>query len=126
MRVAGEFGERQGDRLLAVSFVKIPVPQSAVAPANMHRHPAAQVGQPEVGATVSAVNGAEDRKQFLVIVDREQLAVGEVKALGQLGTAVELDFADERLAAVIRIVRGLRTAQWGGPIDRDDVECKVG
>src|SRR3954451_9723786 len=81
-------------RLLAAALAQ------DVAAADMDRRPAAQVGQTEVDAPVAAEGGAEQREQRLVLVDREQLSVGQRPPLGRKHKRHHPDFREQRLGHV--------------------------
>ena len=62
------------------------------AVAHVGGHAALEIGQGEVDASVTAVSGAQQRKQGLVLVDGQQLAIAERPALGRKIEAHDLDF----------------------------------
>src|SRR5690348_16609095 len=53
------------------------------AAANVHRHAALQVREGEVYSSVAAIGGAENGKQRLVLIDRQQLPITESPAFGR-------------------------------------------
>src|SRR6476646_943098 len=64
---------------------------------HMHGHAALEIGKREGSAPVSAVGGAQDRKQSLVLVDRQQLPIAEGPAFGWKIPADDFYFAQKWL-----------------------------
>src|SRR6266571_6519721 len=66
-----------------------------VAAADMDRHPALQIRQREIDAAITAISSAQQRKQRLVLVDGQQLAVTQSPALRRKVKTKDLDFGQE-------------------------------
>src|ERR1035438_6351518 len=64
------------------------------AVADMHRHAPLQIRQSEVSLSIAAIGRAENRKQRLILVDRQQLAIAKRPALGREVERENPDFAN--------------------------------
>src|SRR5689334_3786009 len=89
MGMGGQFGNGQGVGCLAGAKAER---EKAV---KMDGDPGAKIGQRKIDAAVAAVIGAEQSKQRLVLVYREQLTVAKGPSLGREGETYHPDFSDE-------------------------------
>jgi hypothetical protein len=67
------------------------------AVADMHWHASLKIGQAKRGAAVAAVGGAENGKQRLVLIDRQQLPIAESPAFGRKIPTDDFYFAQKWL-----------------------------
>jgi len=65
--------------------------------AYVYRHTALKIGKAKGLAAVAAVGGAQDGKQSLVLINRQQLPIAESPAFGRKVPTDDLDFAKEWL-----------------------------
>jgi hypothetical protein len=91
MVVRRELGDVEG-----VGGFAAPFAQDKSIP-GMEWNPALQVRQSEGSHSITAVGGAENGKERLILVDRQQLAIAEGPALRREIPADEFDFSQERL-----------------------------
>jgi len=63
---------------------------------DVHRGSASQIRQREGGSPVATVHRAQQRKQRLILVDRQQLTVAGRPTPGRIAKAEGPDLADER------------------------------
>src|SRR5438477_257729 len=86
MNVRRHFRSRNRMRFLAAPFSQH---ESIV---KMDRYSASQVRQPEINATVTAISRPKQRKERLVLVDRQQLSIAERPAFRWKDKTHDADF----------------------------------
>src|SRR5947207_5648340 len=89
MNMRRQFRNRQRMRLLTGLFAQ------RVAVAGVNRRSALQVRQGKIGLAVPAISRAEQRKERLVLVDRQQLPIAQRPAFRRELETHDSDFAQE-------------------------------
>src|SRR2546421_10889395 len=84
--------DRQRVRLLAAFFAK------RMALTHVNWHPRPEIGQAEVHPTVASIGGAEEGKERLVLVDRQELPVAKRPAFRREGKTHDSYFGKERFS----------------------------